>query len=79
MSSVYDKQTASSPVKFPAAPYPGPASFLDAYAEEIARACKTIDPEAFSCAADTPARRASPTTEGSYGSAGSWQQRSPLL
>jgi phosphoheptose isomerase len=47
MSSVYDMQAPGSPVKFPAAPYPSPASFLDAYAEEIARACKTIDPEAF--------------------------------
>jgi D-sedoheptulose 7-phosphate isomerase/D-glycero-D-manno-heptose 1,7-bisphosphate phosphatase len=52
MSSVYHPQAASSPVKFPAAPYPSPASFLDAYAEEIARACKTIDPEAFDRAAE---------------------------
>ena len=52
MSSVYDPQATSSPVKFPAAPYPSPASFLDAYAEEIARACKTIDPEAFDRAAE---------------------------
>ena len=41
-----------SPVKFPAAPYPSAASYLDAYAEEIARACKTIDPEAFDRAAE---------------------------
>ena len=52
MSSVYDLQAPaapadSSPVKFPAAPYPSPASYLNAYAEEIARACKTIDPAAF--------------------------------
>jgi phosphoheptose isomerase len=53
MSSVYDLQAASSPVKFPAAGYPNPASFLDAYAEEIARACKTIDNEAFGRAAET--------------------------
>jgi phosphoheptose isomerase len=57
MSSVYDLQAPaaspdSSPVKFPAAPYPSPASYLDAYAEEIARACKTIDPAAFDRAAE---------------------------
>jgi phosphoheptose isomerase len=51
MSSLYDLQTCGSPGKFPAAPYLNPASFLDAYAEEIARACKTIDPEAFGRAA----------------------------
>ncbi len=51
MSSVYDVQAAGSAVKFPAAPYPSAASFLDAYAEEIARAGKTIDPEAFGRAA----------------------------
>jgi phosphoheptose isomerase len=51
MSSLYDLQAGGSPVKFPAAPYLSPTSFLDAYAEEIARACKTIDPEAFGCAA----------------------------
>jgi phosphoheptose isomerase len=52
MSSVYNLQAAGGPVKFPAAPYPSPASFLDAYAEEIARACKTIDPGAFGRAAE---------------------------
>ena len=56
MSSVYDLQTlaapaGSSPLKFPAAPYSSPASYLDAYAEEIARACKTIEPAAFDRAA----------------------------
>jgi phosphoheptose isomerase len=52
MSSVYDLQAASSPVKFPAAPFPSPAPFLDAYADEIARAGKTIDSEAFGRAAE---------------------------
>src|SRR5579864_1202982 len=57
MSSVYDLQTpagpvGSSPLKFPAARYSSPASYLDAYAEEIARACQTIDPEAFDRAAE---------------------------
>jgi len=51
MSSLYDLPVGVSPAKFPAAPYLSPASFLDAYAEEIARAGKTIDPEAFGCAA----------------------------
>ncbi len=54
MSSVYDAPApaaAGSPVKFPAAQYRSPASYLDAYAEEIARAGKTIDPAAFDDAA----------------------------
>jgi len=56
MNSIYDLQAPvaraqDSPVKFPVAPYPSAASYLDAYAEEIARACKTIDPEAFDRAA----------------------------
>jgi D-sedoheptulose 7-phosphate isomerase/D-glycero-D-manno-heptose 1,7-bisphosphate phosphatase len=38
-------------MRFPAAPYASPASYLDAYADEMARACKTIDPEAFDRAA----------------------------
>ena len=57
MSSVYDlpalaAPAGSSPVKFPSTRYASPASFLDAYSEEIARACKTIDPEAFGLAAE---------------------------
>jgi phosphoheptose isomerase len=49
MSSVYDLRTLTSPaegssVKFPAAPYANAASYFDAYAEEISRAAKTIDP-----------------------------------
>jgi len=39
------------PLKFPAVPYPSAASYLDAYAEEVARAGKTIDPQAFDHAA----------------------------
>jgi phosphoheptose isomerase len=56
MSSVYelasDAPAHGGPTKFPAAPYATAASYLDAYAEEIARACKTIDPEAFARAAE---------------------------
>ena len=37
--------------KFPAAPFPGAASYLDAYAEETARAWKTIDAGPFAEAA----------------------------
>jgi len=49
MSSVYDLRTLTSPaegssVKFPAAPYANAASYFDAYAEEISRTAKTIDP-----------------------------------
>ncbi len=56
MTSVYDLQDPPTPagsgqVKFPAASYPGAASYLDAYTEEITRACKTIDPAAFDRAA----------------------------
>lgn len=56
MNSIYDLHAPvapvqGSPVKFPIAQYPSAASYLDAYAEEIARACKTIDPEAFDRAA----------------------------
>ena len=39
------------PVKFPVAPYPSAASYFDAYAEEMSRAAKTIDPAAFDRAA----------------------------
>jgi phosphoheptose isomerase len=56
MSSVYDLQATtpaagSSPVKFPFAPYPSASSYLDAYAEELSRAAKTIEPAAFDRAA----------------------------
>ena len=56
MSSVYDLRTltppaGSGPVKFPMAPYASAASYFDAYAEEMSRAAKTIEPEAFDRAA----------------------------
>jgi phosphoheptose isomerase len=38
--------TDVSPVKFPVAPYASAASYFDAYADEIARAAKTIEPAA---------------------------------
>ena len=38
-------------MKFPAAPYASAASYFDAYAEEMARAAKTIDPAALDRAA----------------------------
>ena len=38
-------------MKFPVAPYASAASYFDAYAEEIARAAKTIEPAAFDRAA----------------------------
>ena len=56
MSSIYELRVPAAPahgssVKFPAEPYASPGSYLDAYADEIARACKTIDPKAFDRAA----------------------------
>jgi phosphoheptose isomerase len=56
MTSVYDLQAAAppangSPAKFPAAPYPDAASYFDAYAEETARAGRTIEPAALDRAA----------------------------
>jgi phosphoheptose isomerase len=56
MSSVYDPRpfpaaADSGPVKFPIAPYASAASYFDAYAEEMARAAKTVDSEAFDRAA----------------------------
>jgi phosphoheptose isomerase len=42
---------AQDPAKFPAAPFRSAASYLDAYAEEMARACKTIEPGPFDEAA----------------------------
>jgi phosphoheptose isomerase len=56
MSSVYDLRTFTPPacgsaVKFPAAPFSAAASYFDAYAEEIARAGKTVEPAAFDRAA----------------------------
>jgi phosphoheptose isomerase len=40
-----------SPVKFPVAPHRNAASYFDAYAEEMSRAAKTIEPGAFDRAA----------------------------
>ena len=56
MSPVYDLQASvpaagSAPSKFPIAPYMSPGSYFDAYAEEMSRAAKTIEPEAFDRAA----------------------------
>jgi phosphoheptose isomerase len=48
MSSAYDLRAlasaADSPVKFPIGPYASAASFFDAYAEEMSRAAKSIQP-----------------------------------
>ena len=56
MNSFYDLRTTASPpdgspVKFPVGPHTGAASYLDAYADELSRAAKTIEPEAFDRAA----------------------------
>ena len=56
MSSIYDLRTVAAPVgggpvRFPIAPYTNAASYFDAYADEMSRAAKTIDPEAFDRAA----------------------------
>ena len=56
MSSFYDLRplspTADSgSVKFPVASYASAAAYFDAYAEEIARAAKSVDPEALDRAA----------------------------
>jgi phosphoheptose isomerase len=56
MTSFYDLPTMaplanSSPVRFPLAPYSSAASYFDAYADEMSRAAKTIEPEAFDRAA----------------------------
>jgi len=49
MSSAYDLRTfaladGGGPVKFPPGPYPSPASYFDAYAEELSRAATSIEP-----------------------------------
>jgi phosphoheptose isomerase len=56
MSSVHDpgpltSPVDGSPVKFPVAAFASAASYFDAYAEEMARAAKTIHPEAIDRAA----------------------------
>ncbi|MGE5286765.1 MAG: SIS domain-containing protein [Micromonosporaceae bacterium] len=57
MSSFYDLQSLAPPVerapaKFPALRYENAPSFFDTYAEETARAWKTIDPAALARAAE---------------------------
>jgi phosphoheptose isomerase len=56
MSSCHELPTIAPPasgsaVKFPVAPHRSAASYFDAYAEEMSRAAKTIEPEAFDRAA----------------------------
>jgi phosphoheptose isomerase len=56
MTSVYDLQASvppanGSPAKFPVAPYLDAASYFGAYAEETARAGRTIEPTALNRAA----------------------------
>ena len=57
MSTGYDIQafapTAGNSVKFPNGPYASAASYFDAYAEEMARAAKSIDPAMLERAAAT--------------------------
>ena len=56
MTSVYDLRTDTPPadgslVKFPLGPYTSAASYFDAYADEMSRAAKSIDPAALNHAA----------------------------
>jgi len=56
MSTFSDLQTIAppgggSPARFPMAPYTNASSYLDAYADEMSRAAKTIDSTAFDRAA----------------------------
>ena len=56
MSTLSDLQTIAppadgSPARFPMAPYTNASSYLDAYADEMSRAAKTIEPAAFDRAA----------------------------
>jgi phosphoheptose isomerase len=57
MTSAYDlrpfESSASSAVKFPLGPYASAASYFDAYAEEMARAVKSIEPAMLERAAAT--------------------------
>jgi phosphoheptose isomerase len=57
MSSAYDLRAfasaADNSVKFPIGPYASPASYFDAYAEEMARAAKSIEPAMLERAAAT--------------------------
>ena len=48
----YDARTSGAArCKFPVAPYASAGSYFDAYAEEMARAAKTVEPTAFDAAA----------------------------
>ena len=55
MSSSYDLWTfgsaAGSSVKFPTGPYATAASYFDAYADEMARAAKSVEPAMLELAA----------------------------
>jgi phosphoheptose isomerase len=56
MSSFYELPTITPPangsaVKFPLGPHQSAALYFDAYADEMARAAKTVEPEAFDRAA----------------------------
>jgi phosphoheptose isomerase len=56
MNSLHDLSAVAppasgSPVKFPMAPYKSASLYFDSYAEEMSRAAKTIEPEAFDRAA----------------------------
>jgi D-sedoheptulose 7-phosphate isomerase/D-glycero-D-manno-heptose 1,7-bisphosphate phosphatase len=57
MSPTYDlrafEPVAEAAVKFPVGPYGSAASYFDAYADEMARAAKSIDPVMFERAAAT--------------------------
>jgi phosphoheptose isomerase len=57
MSSTYDlrafEPAAEDAIKFPVGPYGSAASYFDAYADEMARAAKSIDPVMFERAAAT--------------------------
>jgi phosphoheptose isomerase len=57
MISIHDLRTITPPavgsaVKFPLEPHASAASYFDAYADELYRAAKTIDPEALNRAAE---------------------------
>jgi phosphoheptose isomerase len=78
MNSFYDMPTIAppangSPVKFPTGPHRSAALYFDAYADEMSRAAKTIEPAAFDRAAailaDAYARDARMFSCGNGGSA----------
>jgi phosphoheptose isomerase len=57
MNAAYDVRALApatgSAVKFPLAPYASAASYFDGYAEEMARAAKSVEPAMLECAAET--------------------------